>query len=255
MSEAAGIEINAASLRYEDGPPVVGGLDLKVPAGRFHSVIGPSGCGKSTLLRIVAGLLQCQDGLVRVAGSDPCAERGRGTGFVFQDHTLLPWLNVQDNIALPLRLRGVPQEQRLRRAAELATALDLGEYLHYYPRQLSGGMRMRSSLARALSTAPGLMLFDEPFAGLDAIRRDKLGEDILGVWARQGWTALFVTHNVAEAVFLAEKVHVMGGRPACISASFEVPFAYPRKPSIRTSAPFQSLVAKISLALGKVALP
>jgi len=228
-------------------------VGLEIPEGRFHSVIGPSGCGKSTLLRLVAGLLQPAEGSVRVDGHNPCMDRGRGTGFVFQEPTLMPWLNVCDNIALPLRIREVSEKERQERAAVLAAALGLGEYLAYYPRQLSGGMKMRVSLARALSTAPGLMLFDEPFAGLDAIRRDRLGEDLLDVWVREGWTALFVTHNVAEAVFLSEKVYLMGGRPGRIAAQFDVPLAYPRVAQMRTSSKFQQIVASISAGLGKVA--
>ncbi len=245
--------MRGVAMRYEDGPVVVGGLDLDLPAGRFHCLIGPSGCGKSTLLRLAAGLLRPKEGEVMVAGREPCAERGRGTGFVFQEPTLMPWLDVADNIALPLRLRGVGRAARRARAAELAETLGIGAQLSYYPRQLSGGMRMRVSLARALSTAPSLMLFDEPFAGLDAIRRDSLGAELLEVWARQGWTALFVTHSVAEAVFLSQKVHVMGGQPGCVCASYEVPFPYPRAESLRSTSAFQDLLGRISSGLGEVA--
>ncbi|MFA5257428.1 MAG: ABC transporter ATP-binding protein [Opitutales bacterium] len=252
MSEAAAISITGVSMRYEDGPLVIEGVGLDLAAGRFQSVIGPSGCGKSTLLRLVAGLLMPGSGSVLVAGRDPCHERGRGTGFVFQEPTLMPWLTVRDNIALSLRIRGVEERERGQRAAALAEGLGLGDYLGYYPRQLSGGMKMRVSLARALSTAPGLMLFDEPFAGLDSIRRDHMGEELLGVWAREGWTALFVTHNVAEAAFLSERVHIMGGRPGRIVARYEVPFPYPRTAALRATPEFHDLVARISAGLGEV---
>jgi NitT/TauT family transport system ATP-binding protein len=164
----------------------------------------------------------------------------------------MPWLTVRDNIALSLRIRGVEERERGQRAAALAEGLGLGDYLGYYPRQLSGGMKMRVSLARALSTAPGLMLFDEPFAGLDSIRRDHMGEELLGVWAREGWTALFVTHNVAEAAFLSERVHIMGGRPGRIVARYEVPFPYPRTAALRATPEFHDLVARISAGLGEV---
>jgi NitT/TauT family transport system ATP-binding protein len=254
MPAAADISLDAVSMRFEEGPVVIDGVSLAVPAGRFQSIIGPSGCGKSTLLRLAAGLLVPTSGTVRTAGCDPCRERGRGTGFVFQEPALMPWLTVRDNIALLLRLRGVEKMERYAAASQLAVKLGLGDYLDYYPRQLSGGMKMRVSVARALSTSPQVMLFDEPFAGLDAIRRDLFGEELLGIWRREGWTALFVTHNVAEAVFLSEKVHVMGGRPGCIAVSFDVPFAYPRAAALRTEQEFQHIVAAVSDGLGKVAV-
>ena len=165
----------------------------------------------------------------------------------------MPWLTVRDNIALPLRLAHVDEKARSQRSAQLAEMMGLGDYLDYYPRQLSGGMKMRVSVARALSTSPGLMLFDEPFAGLDAIRRDRLGEELLEVWRKAGWTSLFVTHNVAEAVFMSECVYVMGGRPGRMAARFDVPFSYPRAASLRTDTAFQKVVAEISAGLREVA--
>lgn len=253
MFDAVEVTLRGVSSRYEDGPRVVDDLSFRLPAGGFHSIIGPSGCGKSTLLRLVAGLLSPDSGEVLVNGGDPRRNRSRETGFVFQEPTLMPWLNVRDNIALPLRLGGVAKGVRSERAAELAAGFGLGDFLDYYPRQLSGGMKMRVSMARALAKAPGLMLFDEPFAGLDAIRRDRMGEELLEVWARDGWTGLFVTHNVAEAVFLSQRVYVMGGRPGHIADAYDVNLPYPRKTSIRTGAQFQQIVSVISDGLRRVA--
>ncbi len=248
------VELSSVSTRYENGPLVLEGTGLGVGSGRFHSVIGPSGCGKSTLLRLVAGLLRPVEGSVRVGERDPCHSGAEQTGFVFQEPTLMPWLDVVANIALPLRLRGVARHEREERAREIAVGLGLGDCLAYYPRQLSGGMRMRVSLARALATSPGLMLFDEPFAGLDSIRRDSIGEELLDVWSRDGWTALFVTHNVAEAVFLSEKVHVMGGKPGRLVGEYEVPLPYPRTPDMRRDRAFQHVVAEVTEGLRGVSV-
>jgi NitT/TauT family transport system ATP-binding protein len=252
MASSSEIALESVSMRYEEGPVVLGGLDFSVRAGGFHSVIGQSGCGKSTMLRLIAGLLVPSAGNVRVAGRDPCHERGREIGFVFQEPTLMPWLTVADNIALPLRLQGIERAERLERAAMLAAKLGLGDYLDYYPRQLSGGMKMRVSVARALSISPGVMLFDEPFAGLDAIHRDAFGEDLYEIWRREGWTAVFVTHNVAEAVFLSERVHLMGGKPGRIAGSFDIAFDARRDAALRSSAEFQRAVAEVSEGLRRV---
>jgi NitT/TauT family transport system ATP-binding protein len=246
MPQAAAITMENVSSRYEDGPLVLRDAGLKVPAGGFHAIVGPSGCGKSTLLRLVAGLLAPVGGRVEVASVAPVAGTLVQTGFVFQEPTLLPWLDVRANIALPLRLAGVARRAREARAAELAASLGLGDCLDYYPRQLSGGMKMRASLARALSTEPALMLFDEPFSGLDAQRRDALGEDILALWEKQGWTALFVTHSVTEAVFLSQRVHVMSGKPGHVAASLDVDLPGARGAALRSEARFHELVARVS---------
>ena len=252
MQTVADIVLTDVSMRYEEGPVVLDEVSFSAPAGSFQSIVGPSGCGKSTMLRLAAGLLEPFDGSVRVDGRDPCREHGRMTGFVFQEPTLMPWLTVCDNIALLLRLRGVGRVERRERAEELARMLGLGDYLGYYPRQLSGGMKMRVSVARALSVSPKVMLFDEPFAGLDAISRDRFGEELLDIWHGAGWTALFVTHNIPEAIFLSQKVHVMGGRPGRIAYSIDVPFEYPRAAALRNSQEFQKIVAEVSCALKEV---
>jgi len=253
MQTAADIALSDVSMRYEEGPVVLDGVGLDVPAGSFQAIVGPSGCGKSTMLRLIAGLLVPLAGSVRVEGRDPCREHGRMTGFVFQEPTLMPWLTVRGNIALLLRLRGLKKDERENRAENLARMLGLGDFLDYYPRQLSGGMKMRVSVARALSVAPKVMLFDEPFAGLDAISRDRFGEELLEIWRSEGWTALFVTHNVPEAVFLSQRVHVMGGRPGRIAKSVEVPLPYPRALSLRNTPEFQKIVAEVSAGLREVA--
>lgn len=238
------------TFRY-GGPPVLDGVSFEVQAGRFDALIGPSGCGKSTLLRLVAGLLSAEAGELRVGDASP------GTGnaeveLVFQEPTLMPWLTVRDNIALPLRLRGVGREQRWQTAAQLAARVGLAGFLDYHPRELSGGMRMRVSLARALALSPRVMLFDEPFAGLDAIRRDALNEELLAVQQREGWTALLVTHSVPEAVFLSSRVCVMGANPGRIHRCYEVPLPYPRTAALRSSTEFLSLVGSITEGLREV---
>jgi NitT/TauT family transport system ATP-binding protein len=249
MQNAADIALADVSMRYEEGPVVLDGIGLSVPAGAFQTVVGPSGCGKSTMLRLIAGLLVPAAGNVRVEKGDPCREHGRITGFVFQDPTLMPWLTVRGNIALLSRLRGVGRKEREDRAENLARMLGLGDFLDYFPRQLSGGMKMRVSVARALSVSPKVMLFDEPFAGLDAISRDKFGEELLEIWRAEGWTAMFVTHNVPEAVFLSEKVHIMGGRPGRIVRSIAVTLPYPRTSALRHTPEFQKIVAEVSEGL------
>ena len=250
---AASVSFRSVSMRYEEGPLVLEALSAEIPAGRFHALLGPSGCGKSTMLRLAAGLLAAEGGAVDVGGTDPCREGGPSTGFVFQEPALLPWLDVAGNIELPLRLAGVGKAERRTRALELAARMGLSPFTGYYPRQLSGGMKMRVSVARALAESPSLMLFDEPFTGLDAVRRDRFGTDLLEIWRREGWTALFVTHNVSEAVYLAETVHLIGGRPGRIAASIPVPFPHPRPPSVRADPAFGALVADITSELARLA--
>jgi len=250
---ASSVIFQSAAMRYEDGPEVLQALNAEIPAGRFHALLGPSGCGKSTMLRLAAGLLAPTEGRVLVDGGDPRRENSPATGFVFQEPALLPWLDVLGNIELPMRLAGIDREKRREKARELASLMGLAHFTTYHPRQLSGGMKMRVSVARALAESPSLMLFDEPFTGLDAVRRDRFGADLLDVWMREGWTALFVTHNVSEAVYLAEKVHLIGGKPGRVVASYDIPFPHPRAQSVRADPLFGALVARITEELGKVA--
>jgi NitT/TauT family transport system ATP-binding protein len=253
---AASIESEGVSMGFGSGPPVLSDVSFTIQPGEFVSLLGPSGCGKSTLLRLLAGLLAPSRGTLQLGGSSPVAARQSGArvAFVFQDPTLLPWRTVNGNVRLPFELQG-----RLDRAADarVAAALDLVGLTPVdatkRPRQLSGGMRMRASLARALVTDPALLLLDEPFAALDDVLRQQLNEELVRLWSRSGWTAVFVTHNVAEAVFLSQRVLVMSARPGAIRSEVVVPFGYPRTPQLRGTAEFAALTAELSLRLREAA--
>jgi NitT/TauT family transport system ATP-binding protein len=224
--------------RFQDGTVALGGVDLAVAPGEFVSVVGPSGCGKSTLLRIAAGLSDASGGQVRV-GTDKI-------GFVFQDPTLLPWRTVLTNVELFAELRRMSKEERRRRARQALELVGLTEFSRHRPRALSGGMRMRVSLARSLTLEPELFLFDEPFGALDEITRQRLNDELLQLYQTRRFTALFVTHSVTESVFMSERVVVMSGRPGRVLGDFRVPFAYPRAPELRFSEEFAHLAGEVS---------
>jgi NitT/TauT family transport system ATP-binding protein len=209
------------------------------------SLLGPSGCGKSTLLRIVAGLTPPSSGRVRWA-----AERlAGGIGFVFQEPTLMPWATVWDNVYLPLRLAGEARQAASARIDSLLAAVGLAGFERVYPRELSGGMRMRVSIARALATEPQLLLLDEPFAALDELTRFKLNEDLLRLWQASGCTILFVTHSVFESVFLSNRIVVMTKRPGRIAADVAVDLDYPRTEALRTEAAYAERCRAVSQLL------
>ncbi|MBI2502276.1 MAG: ABC transporter ATP-binding protein [Candidatus Latescibacteria bacterium] len=227
---------------------VLAGIDLDIASGQFVSIVGPSGCGKSTLLRLIAGLAAPVSGSLHIAGLSPLEARRtrQDLAFVFQDATLLPWRSVEQNVALPLELS---QRQRRADALSMAQALELvglSAFAHSYPRQLSGGMRMRVSIARALVTHPGLLLMDEPFGALDELTRQRLNEELLRLWSQVGFTCVFVTHNVAEAVFLSQRVLVMSARPGRWLAEVAVPMPCPRDPDLRTSPSFNRIAEEVS---------
>jgi NitT/TauT family transport system ATP-binding protein len=212
-----------------------------VRAGELVSVVGPSGCGKSTLLRITAGLERASAGEVRLAAGN--------LGYVFQDATLLPWRTVRSNVELLGELAGIPAAQR-RSAAQAAIGLvGLEGFESKYPKALSGGMRMRTSLARALTLNPRVFLFDEPFGALDEITRERLNDELLELFARERFAGLFVTHSIMEAVFLSTRVIVMSARPGRIVGDFAVPFDYPRSPELRFDPTFAELSGAVSHAL------
>lgn len=233
----------------------LGGTTFQLQRGELVSIVGPSGCGKSTLLRLIAGLIETTSGSLLVAGQPASAARRQGLhlGFVFQEATLLPWRTVQDNIRLPLELLGVPRAEHAERIREALALVGLQDFARALPNQLSGGMRMRVALVRALVTHPELLLLDEPFGALDEITRQRLNEDLLGLWQRQGWSGIFITHNVFEAVFLSQRVLVMGPRPGKLIAELAIPFEFPRGPELRGTAEYARLSAEVSALLRRAA--
>ncbi len=239
-----------------DGPATLDNVQFQIQAGEFVSLLGPSGCGKSTLLRMIAGLRQATAGELRVSGLPPEAAR-RSSGrvaFVFQDPTLLPWRTVTDNIRLPLELQGLPRQvhQSLIEDALQLIGLTATDAIKR-PRMLSGGMRMRVSLARALVTDPQLLLLDEPFAALDDVLRQQLNEELVRIWQQTRWTGIFVTHNVAEAVFLSQRVLVMSARPGRMIADVPIPFGYPRTTELRADPDFGRLTVELTQNLREAA--
>jgi NitT/TauT family transport system ATP-binding protein len=246
MPEGPAIALSGIRKRFADGPLVLDGIDLKAAPGEIVGVVGPSGCGKSTLLRLIAGLIPPTDGAIRHSGS--AAE----PAFIFQDATLLPWATVAENIALPLRLKGTAKAARMAAAVEWAARVGLGDALGYFPRQLSGGMRMRVSIARALSLRPNLLLLDEPFGALDAITRNRLNEELLELHREDRWTAFFVTHSVTEAVFLSRRVVIMAAGPGRVSAVIDNPLPFPRQAHTRETLEFQQRVAETTARLHEV---
>ncbi len=215
-------------------------FSLEVAGGEFVSIIGPSGCGKTTLLRLLAGLTEPSGGEITQEG-----QAGR-SAYIFQDATLLPWRTALRNVELPLQLAGVSRDERRQRAEELLKLVGLSDATLKYPRQLSGGMKMRVSLARGLALQPSLMLLDEPFGALDAMTRNRLNEELLDLRERQPFTALFVTHSVSEAVFLSNRIVVMSGQPGRIAVVETIDFPYPRKSALREQPEYYEKVAKVT---------
>ena len=238
---SAALEFTGVAKRFSSGTLAATGIDLRLERGEFVAVVGPSGCGKSTLLRLAAGLSRPTAGSVHVAPG--------GLGYVFQDPTLLPWRSVVRNIALPAELRQLPKPERRRRVAAAVDLVGLEGFERHLPRMLSGGMRMRVSLARALLLDPDLCLFDEPFGALDELTRERLNDELLRLYAARRFTGLFVTHSVAEAVFLSSRVVLMSPRPGRIVADVPVPFGYPRERGLRFTPEFTALTAHVSARL------
>ena len=254
--EASAPIVNFAALkkRYGGGPLILDGINLAVQPGDFVSLIGPSGCGKSTVLKLVSGLSPWTEGQLTVLGLAPRRARDQ-QAFIFQDATLLPWLTAQKNVELPLRLRGGPAAGRRAKAREMLALVGLEPARDYFPRQLSGGMKMRVSIARALTLAPRLLLLDEPFGALDEMTRNRLNEELLALRERGRFTALFVTHSVSEAVFLSNRILVMAANPGRFHAEVRVGFPYPRPRELRGQPEFQALVNQVSRLLHEVEAP
>jgi NitT/TauT family transport system ATP-binding protein len=231
-------------------PRTIGDLGLEVEAGDFVTLLGPSGCGKSTLLKLLAGLSSLSGGSIRIDGMSPRAAR-EFISFIFQDSTLLPWRTVSANIALALEFEGMPREGQRPLVEGVLKLVGLSQVAGYYPRQLSGGMKMRVSIARALITTPRLLLMDEPFGALDEITRNHLNEEVLRLKEKQNWTAVFVTHSVHEAVFLSNRVMLMRMGPGRITREIPVPFAFPRTAALRRDPEYLKLVGVVSDALAE----
>src|SRR5579862_4512935 len=244
----------AVSLRgvtkvYDGGVMALGPLDLDVIRGEFVSLLGPSGCGKSTALRLIAGLSAPTSGTVRVSHRAVQTRAGHSIGFVFQEPTLMPWASVRENVRLPLKLAHQPNAAASARVGEALIQVGLAEFADAYPRELSGGMKMRVSLARALVTDPDILLMDEPFAALDEITRFRLNNDLLALWRALRKTVIFVTHSVFESVYLSQRVVVMTSRPGRIATEINVATMEPRGEEFRTSAAYADYCRKVSAAL------
>jgi NitT/TauT family transport system ATP-binding protein len=238
---APALSFRGVDMTYADGTHALADIDLDVRPGEFVTVVGPSGCGKSTLLKIASGLLAHTGGECEV-------DRER-LGYVFQDATLLPWRTVQRNVELLCELHGVDRAERRRLAAEAIELVGLAGFEGHHPVRLSGGMRMRVSLARSLTLEPTVFLFDEPFGALDEITRERLNSEVLELFRHEGFAGLFITHSISEAVFLSTRVLVMSARPGRIVAEFEVPFDYPRPDELRFEPDFARLCGEVSAAL------
>ena len=235
------MSFETVSMRFPDGTLVLDEVSLSLKRGEFVSIIGPSGCGKSTLLKIASGLTQHTGGVVEV-------DRG-SLGYTFQDATLLPWRRVLGNAELLMELRGVEKEERRRIAMEQLHLVGLGGFEGHFPKSLSGGMKMRVSLARSLALNPSVFMFDEPFGALDEITRERLNDEVMSLYHKRGFAGLFVTHSISEAVYMSTKVVVMTRRPGRIFKTFDIPFAFPRHESLRYDPAFTRLCGEISKVL------
>jgi NitT/TauT family transport system ATP-binding protein len=246
------VTLKGVAKRFANGTQALAGLDLAIANGEFVSLLGPSGCGKSTALRLIAGLGEPSTGAIFWRGTRPGARRnGLDVGFVFQEPTLMPWTTVAKNVALPLALTGVASDIAAQRVAQALERVGLGQFRDAYPRELSGGMKMRVSIARALVTDPPLLLMDEPFAALDEITRFKLNDDLIALWRAVGNTIVFVTHSVFESVYLSSRIVVMAPRPGRIVAELAVDAPFPRDESFRTSAEYAGHCRIVSQALAQ----
>lgn len=246
---ALAVSLRGVTKTYDNGIMALGPFDLTVRKGEFISLLGPSGCGKSTVLRIIAELSAPSSGSVRVARREGVPQPGHGIGFVFQEPTLMPWASVRENVRLPLRLGRVPKTEACARADAALASVGLADFADAFPRELSGGMKMRVSLARALVTDPDILLMDEPFAALDEITRFRLNNDLLALWRSLGKTVIFVTHSVFESVYLSQRVVVMTARPGRIQADIRIETVEPRGEAFRTSAAYSDYCRKVSAAL------
>ena len=242
------IFLRGVSKRFGDAAAAIENVSLTVERGEFVTFLGPSGCGKSTLLKLVSGLSPASQGQVQVNGMTP--QNARETmSFIFQEATLLPWRTVEENVGLGLELEHAARALRNERVARMLELVRLDHVAQSYPRQLSGGMKMRVSIARALVSRPRILLMDEPFAALDEITRDRLNEELLRLYAEQKWTVMFVTHSVAEAVFLSTRIVILAAHPGRVACEMAVGLPWPRTAETRESMAFEENVTKASRML------
>jgi NitT/TauT family transport system ATP-binding protein len=248
-ASALAVSLRAVTKVFDNGVTALGPLDLAIPKGAFVSLLGPSGCGKSTALRVIAGLTSPTSGEVEVSHHAGDGQPGHSIGFVFQEPTLMPWTTVAENVRLPLKLANIAAAESDGRIAEALSRVGLADFADAYPRELSGGMKMRVSLARALVTDPDILLMDEPFAALDEITRFRLNNDLLMLWRKLNKTVVFVTHSVFESVYLSQRVVVMTQRPGRIGADIAIETSEPRGEEFRTSAGYGEYCRRVSAAL------
>jgi NitT/TauT family transport system ATP-binding protein len=246
--EVPHISLRGVTKRYGSAAAVLENIDLTVSKGEFVSIIGPSGCGKSTILKLVSGLTPVTSGTLLVDGMTPSNAR-EIVSFIFQDPTLLPWRTVAKNVALALELDHSPRDVRPERVNALLELVGLSHVAKSYPRQLSGGMKMRVSIARALASKPRILLMDEPFAALDEMSRDRLNEELLRLKEEMKWTVLFVTHSVAEAVYLSDRIIVLAPHPGRVAHEIIVDLPSPRDAQLRSSVAMDERIAVVSRAL------
>ncbi len=240
--------------RYDNGTVALQGVDLAIGEREFVSFLGPSGCGKSTALKMIAGLLEVSSGRIQWndnTGSDNTSDHAKDISFVFQEPTLMPWARVFDNVWLPLKLKGVSRSDARPQVDDVLAKVGLSQFANVYPRELSGGMKMRVSIARAMVTKPRLLLMDEPFAALDEMTRFKLNNDTLALWTAQQFTTIFVTHSVYESVYLSNRIVVMAARPGRVIADLPINESYPRTDAFRATERYAQWCVQVSQALQK----
>lgn len=247
METQSVITLSHVNKTYSNGTVALQDLNLDIKAHEFISLVGPSGCGKSTVLRLIAGLGQVSTGEIRCHVD----LQEQKLAFVFQESALMPWATVWDNVRLPLTLANCPRAIANSNVSEAIQLVDLQGFEQAYPRELSGGMRMRVSIARSLVTHPEILLMDEPFGALDEMTRSRLNSDLLTLWQQKQWTVVFVTHNIYEAVYLSNRVVVMAARPGRVVADIEIPAPYPRTQNFRTSPEFNAYCRRILAALAQ----
>jgi NitT/TauT family transport system ATP-binding protein len=248
------VSIQAAEKTYPNGTRALLPVTLTIQEGEFVTLLGPSGCGKSTLLNMVAGLLIPSNGSILVWGESPVAHAKSGANdhrlsFVFQEATLMPWARVAANVRLPLDLQGVPRADANQRVNDALKLVRLDKFSESYPRELSGGMQMRASIARSLVTAPSLLLMDEPFGALDEITRNRLDDELLALWRAKGLTVIFVTHSIHEAVYLSSRVIVMAARPGRVVEEVPIAPTIPRDEAFRVSTEFAGYAKRLQDSL------